>query len=226
MGLDIGTTSVKAVVADEAGNIVGRHRHAERAHRRADGPLRARCSGHLVGRPPGTAARNPRTVEGVGAAGAASGRGLGDDALVAAVDASGRPIGPGLLYGDSRGQPPQSRWPRGRASRVGRRRRDSDPTASDEMACLAGWAAADVPGAAGYWPAQAVANASLGGEGVTDLASAFASGTLFGEGGWQPSVCEARRLFSRRSCPRVAFFGERIGEVDPAVVGGLRCLGQ
>ncbi len=88
------------------------------------------------------------------------------------------------------------------------------------MAYLAGWAAADVPDAAGYWPAQAVANASLGGEGVTDLASAFAAGTLFGEGGWQPSVCEAGG-FSPAQLPRVVFFGERIGEVDPRLSGYL-----
>ena len=92
---------------------------------------------------------------------------------VAAVDSTGRPVGPGLLYGDSRG----------------RQQGGADPTASEEMAHLSGWAARHAPGAAGYWPAQAVANASLGGEGVADLASAFAAGPLFNGSGW-----DSRRL--------------------------------
>jgi xylulokinase len=132
---------------------------------------------------------------------------------VAAVDGSGRPIGPGLLYGDSRGES-SSQGLDAKADGAGPRA-GGDPTASDEMACLATWAAADAPGAAGYWPAQAVANASLGGQGVTDLASAFAAGTLFGDGGWQASVCEAGG-FSPAQLPRVAFFGERVGEVRSA----------
>ena len=33
-------------------------------------------------------------------------------------------------------------------------------------------------------------------------------------------------VFHRRSCPRVAFFGERIGEVDPALVEGSVVAGS
>ena len=217
MGLDIGTTSVKAVVADEAGNIV----------------LRRRLPSKLIVAPAGRFEHDaaaiwwegPRallreTVEQLRASGRGAPQAVAVSAMmpsVAAVGASGRPVGPGLLYGDSRGQIP-AQGPDGHAGEAGGRG-GSDPTASDEMAWLASWAAADVPSAAGYWPAQAVANASLGGEGVTDLASAFAAGTLFGEGGWQPSVC-AGGGFSPAQLPRVAFFGERIGEVRPAVVEG------
>jgi xylulokinase len=121
---------------------------------------------------------------------------------VAAVDGTGRPVGPGLLYGDTRG----------------RQQGSADPTASEEMAHLSGWAARHAPEAAGCWPAQAVANASLGGEGVADLASAFAAGPLFNGSGWDPAVCAAAGL-APGQLPRVAVFGEAVGLVDPVVLG-------
>jgi len=231
--MDIGTTAVKAVVADEAGNIVERHRIPSKL---IVGP-----AGRFEHDAVATWWEGPRTLlretlEQLRASGQGEPQAVAVSAMMpslAAVDGSGRPVGPGLLYGDSRGRHPARRpaptsdgdggdaGARGGGDPTDDPTGDAtgDPTASDEMACLAGWAAADVPGAAGYWPAQAVANASLGGEGVTDLASAFAAGTLFGEGGWQPSVCEASG-FSPAQLPRVVFFGERIGEVDPAVIGG------
>jgi xylulokinase len=223
VGLDIGTTSVKVVVADEAGNIVGRHR--------LPSELIVAPNGRFEHDAVATWWDGPRallseTLDQLRASGRGEPKAVAVSAMmpsVSAVDGSGRPIGPGLLYGDSRGQVPvQGRDGQsgGTGSRGG-----SDPTASDEMACLAGWAASEVPGAAGYWPAQAVANASLGAVGVTDLASAFATGTLFGEGGWDASVCEAAG-FSAAQLPRVAFFGERIGEVDPVAVGGPGASGS
>ena len=69
------------------------------------------------------------------------------------------------------------------------------------------------PGAAGSWPAQAVANAALGGEGVLDLASAFATGGLFGVAGWSPEACAAAGV-APGQLPRVAVFGEAVGKVD------------
>jgi xylulokinase len=93
------------------------------------------------------------------------------------------------------------------------------------MAGLSGWVAQNVPAAAGYWPAQAVANASLGGEGVTDLASAFASGPLFNGSGWDASACDAAGL-SPAQLPRVAMFGEAIGKVGPDVLGRQAGVGD
>jgi hypothetical protein len=169
VGLDIGTTAVKAVVADEAGNIVERHRLPSKL---IVGP-----TGHFEHDAVATWWEGPRallreTLEQLTASGRGEPEAVAVSAMmpsVAAVDASGRPLGPGLLYGDSRGQGP-AQGSDGHAGEAGARGvggGDSDPTASNEMAFLAGWAAADMPGAAGYWPAQAVANASLGGEGVT-----------------------------------------------------------
>jgi xylulokinase len=221
VGLDIGTTSVKAVVADEAGNIVGRHRLPSK--------LTVGPAGHFEHDAVATWWEGPRALlaevfDELREPGRGKPQAVAVSAMmpsVAAVDASGRPIGPGLLYGDRRGESP-ARGPDSQAGGEGPRA-GGDPTASDEMACLAGWAAADAPSASGYWPAQAVANASLGGEGVTDLASAFAAGTLFGDGGWQEAVCQAGG-FSPAQLPRVAFFGERIGEVH-AATGGEIVLG-
>jgi xylulokinase len=195
-GVDIGTTSVKAVLADEDGHIVERSRlqsklvigPAGRFEHEAmttwwDTPRVAlqRVLAHRSARAVSVSAMMPS---------------------VAAVDAGGRPLGAGLLYGDGRGN----------------QRGSADPTASDEMAELSGWAARHAPLATGYWPAQAVANASFGGEGVTDLASAFATGPLFDGSGWSPAACEAAG-FLPAQLPRVAVFGEAIGHVGPDALG-------
>ncbi len=205
-GLDVGTTSVKAVAVDEEGRVVARSR---RPSRLVVGPGRFEHDALE------TWWQAPRLVlEEVAAASGA--RGAGELAAVAvsammpsvgAVDAAGRPTGPGLLYGDGRGAPVSGPGPGG-----------GDPTASDEMARLAGWVAADAPGADGYWPAQGVANASLGGRGVIDLASAFAAGPLYDGSGWSGDVCAGAGL-SVGQLPEVAVFGERVGQLAPDVLG-------
>jgi xylulokinase len=195
-GIDIGTTSVKAVVADHDGNVIDRARVASQV---VIGP-----AGRFEHNAISTWWESPRVaLQQVLAK--CDARAVSVSAMmpsVAAVDTSGRPLGQGLLYGDGRGL--QSGG--------------ADPTASDEMARLSAWAARNAPGAAGYWPAQAVANASLGGEGVTDLASAFASGPLFNGSGWDAAACEAAGL-SPVQLPRVAVFGEAIGRVGPVALG-------
>jgi xylulokinase len=210
-GIDIGTTAVKAVLADEDGAIVGRCRVPSRLAIGPGGDFDHDALASWWEAPRSTLA---------GAVGAVRPRAVAVSAMmpsVAPVDLAGRPLGPGALYGDGRAGP----------SRTGP---SGDPTASDEMALLCGWVAARHPGAAGYWPAQAVANASLGGEGVTDLASAFAAGPLFDGSGWDAAACEAAGFPASR-LPRVAVFGEAIGNLvtgvlsDEAVGGGEVVLG-
>jgi xylulokinase len=161
---------------------------------------------------------------------------------VAAVDADGRPIGPGLLYGDGRGRlsPALASSHNASADDTGASGSDptasasdptasasdptasaSDPTASDEMAHLAGWAASQAPDACGLWPAQSVANAALAGtgEGVIDLASAFAAGPLFGGSGWDEVVC-ARAGLRPAQLPTVAMFGQAVGRLGPEALPG------
>ena len=53
------------------------------------------------------------------------------------------------------------------------------------------WCAAEAPGAAGYWPAQAVANHALGGEAVIDTVTAMTALPLFDMTGWDPAVAAA-----------------------------------
>jgi xylulokinase len=117
-----------------------------------------------------------------------------------AVGSGGVPAAPALLYGDRRG------------SVAGRE--VIDPLANPEMSRLCAWLAAEpsLDGADGFWPAQAVANASLGGEGLVDLATAFACGPLFNGSAWDEEVCAEAGLRPGQ-LPRVAVFGERVGEV-------------
>ncbi len=85
-----------------------------------------------------------------------------------AVDAKGRPLTPGLLYGDSRA---------------------ASETPGAEMEGFLRWTAAAAPEAHGYWPAQAVANFALGGRPAIDFAVAYISTPVFGSDGWDPDIC-------------------------------------
>ena len=52
------------------------------------------------------------------------------------------------------------------------------------------WMAAEYPGAAGYWPAQAVANAALCGTGAIDSVTAMTTLPAFDYVGWDATVCD------------------------------------
>jgi xylulokinase len=168
IGIDIGTTAVKAVAADEHGRVMARTRiphrlrvpeadklehDAQQAWR--DGPLSAL---EQLGRPDARAVAVSAMVP-----------------SLTAVDADGGPITPGLLYGDSRG-------------------RGSTPTSGmgfmvGEAAEFLRWTSREAPAAAGYWPAPAVANQTLAGEAVMDSATAFTSLPLFDGTGWNEEEC-------------------------------------
>src|ERR1700759_2917130 len=95
-----------------------------------------------------------------------------------AVDAAGTPLTPGLLYGDDRGRVPDA---------------DDQPLpALGEAAEVLRWTAAQEPHAAGYWPAPAVANHALAGEAVIDFATAATTYPLFDGTGWNPEACAER----------------------------------
>jgi xylulokinase len=74
------------------------------------------------------------------------------------------------------------------------------------------WTAAHVPGAAGYWPAAAVANYALAGEPVIDSATAITSLPLFDGTGWNPKACADCGVTVDRM-PRVESFGVAVGQV-------------
>jgi xylulokinase len=170
VGIDIGTSSVKALAADGDGTVVatarvahdvrvpsaGRFEHdAELAWRRGPREALAAVMTDLDVRAVSVAAMVPSLT---------------------AVDGDGIPLVPGLLYGDERG----------RGSGAGER--GGSPAESGELLGFVRWAAREAPHAAGLWPAQAVANHALCGDGVLDTATAATALPLFDWTGWDADV--------------------------------------
>ena len=198
VGIDIGTTSVKAVAADANGNVVARARvpHALRVpapdrmeHDAAQawrrGPVKALKALELDGDPlaVSVSAMVPSLT---------------------AVDEKGRPIAPGLLYGDVRG-------------RVAGERR-SQPGDSGEAVEFLRWLAREHPGAAGYWQAQAVANHALGGVAAIDGSTAFSAYPLYGLDGWDEAILKEAGV-EESQLPRIENNGQPIGKVGDAILG-------
>jgi xylulokinase len=195
IGIDVGSTAVKAVAADADGRVSARVRiphglrvpapnrlehDAEEAWRR--GPLAALNQLHQL-------APGPEV------------RAVAVSAMVpsmTAVDAAGTPLTPGLLYGDERGRVPGAD--------------DQLLPALGEAAEFLRWTAAEAPGAAGYWPAPAVANHALAGEAVIDFATAATAFPLFDGTGWNPTAC-AERGATVEQMPRVETIGAVAGQV-------------
>ena len=194
IGIDVGTTAVKAVAADEDGQVTARVRiphqlrvpapdrlehDADEAWRR--GPLAALDQ---LARPDAQAVAVSAMVP-----------------SLTAVDSAGRPITPGLLYGDTRGRMP------------GAPAEPAQPLpAVGEAAEFLRWTTAEAPDAAGYWPAPAVANHALAGEAVIDSATAITAYPLFDGTGWNPAEC-ADRGATVEQMPRVETIGAAAGQV-------------
>ncbi|OBI42945.1 xylulose kinase [Mycobacterium kyorinense] len=167
IGIDIGSTAVKAVAADEKGRVITRARIPHQL--RVPAPDRLEHDAEEAWR------RGPLTALKKLAANGA--RAVAVSAMVpslTAVDATGRPITPGLLYGDSRGRVPVP---------------DTSFPPTGEAAEFLRWTAAQAPEAAGYWPAPAVANHALAGDAVVDFATAYTTLPLFDGTGWNEHAC-------------------------------------
>ena len=165
VGIDIGTTSVKAVAVDADGEVRTRARipHAVRAPT----PEVFEHNAAAVWRN-GVVAACDSVSDGHDVVG------IGLSAMVpslAAVDDNGVPISPGILYGDHRGLHPDGEF-------VGFLR-------SLEQA---------VPDAPGYWPAQAVASTALCGAPAIDGITAMCCLPVFGADGWDSQWCDPARL--------------------------------
>ncbi|WP_297597590.1 FGGY-family carbohydrate kinase [Mycobacterium sp.] len=192
IGIDVGSTAVKAIAADADGNVTARVRiphelrvpAADRLEHDADEAWR---------RGPSTALNELIQRTDVAA--------VAVSAMVpsmTAVDHTGTPITPGLLYGDGRGRAPGG---------------DAQPLpALGESAEFLRWTAARAPGAAGYWPAPAVANHALAGQAVIDIATAATAFPLFDGTGWDPAAC-AERGANVEQMPRVESMGAVVGQV-------------
>ncbi|CAB4802840.1 unannotated protein [freshwater metagenome] len=215
IGIDIGTTSVKAVIASEDGTVLGsvRLEHADRS---------TSMSGEF-GRVEHDAARVWResvleAATGLAHQAVSSGHrviGVQVAAMVpsmCAVDESGVPLGEGLLYGDQR--------------TIGGKR-GADPSTSAESERMLALLTQLYPEAAGYWPAQAVANAALCGTGVVDSVTAMTMVPLFDFSGWDEAVLQAAGATAGQ-LPRISFGAEPAGmaleqlgpDLSGAVIGG------
>ena len=201
MGIDIGSTSVKALAVGPDGTVLARSRvgHAllspapdqlEHDARRAwrTGPRRAfaKVSAGL-------------DVAGVCVAGMVP--------SLTAVDSAGIPRLPGLLYGDSRGYGPQGA-----------------PAASamPDAEGFVRWAKRQYPDAFGYWPAQAVASYALAGVAVIDSFTSVTLGPLLQGGSWDPLVLEKAGIEASQM-PVIAPVGEAAGKIpgtDTVLAGG------
>lgn len=196
VGIDIGTTSVKAVAVDAEGAI----------------RARARIAHTLLARRAGELAHDAREAWHDGVTRALAGverpdlavRGIDVAAMVpsmCAVDAAGVPFSPGLLYGDERGRGDDP---------------SLDPSQSGEATRFAAWLAATHPDAAGFWPAQAVANRALGGPGAIDTVVAMTMVPLFDYTGWDASVATAHGIADVARLPELSAGHGAIGTVPAA----------
>ena len=141
VGIDIGTSSVKAVAADADGNVVARSRIPHEFY-----VPDARSASSTMPPSRGTTGRNARSKRSA----TSSPRGVSVAAMVpslTAVDDDGVPIAPGLLYGDERGHGD----------------RETAIAEAGELAQFLRWQRTERPDARGYWMAQAVANHALSG---------------------------------------------------------------
>jgi xylulokinase len=190
VGIDIGTSSVKAVAAEEDGHVVASARvpHAMRVP--SPGCLEHDANdAWRVGPRRALAELGDLDVQGVSVAAMVP--------SLTAVDAGGVPTQPGLLYGDERGHTDVQ----------------GNPVESGELLAFLRWLVQAAPDATGYWPAQAVANHALGGEAVLDTSTAATAYPLFDWTRWDPDV--AAQLGTRPDqLPRLVPTGFAAQQVD------------
>lgn len=168
VGVDIGTTSVKAIAVDGAGTVLARARVPH--------PVRVPVPGAFEHDIDEAWRTNVRQALGEVATGREVAA-VNVSAMVpslGAVRSDGAAASPGLLYGDHRGA-----------------RDDEDGSGagdSGELLAFLAWLARHAPDAHGYWPAQAVANHALTGVGAIDSTTAMTAHPLFDFVGWDEAL--------------------------------------
>ena len=211
VGVDVGTTSVKALAVDEDGKVIARSRvphsvmapepdilrhDAKRAWRA--GPRKA------FGQVTGQLSAEGHRLAGVAVASMVP--------SLTAVNSRGVPLLPGLLYGDREGRPD---------ARPG----DDTVLPAGTMADAEGflrWAAAAAPAARGYWPCQAVATYALSGLAAIDSGVTAALGSLHARGHWNAELLSSLGV-SESTMPMVVPMGQAAGELpgsDAVITGG------
>lgn len=191
VGIDIGTTSVKALAVDDDGTVLSRARVPHPVLSPVPGAFEHDID---VAWRHGVVAALTEVAAGhevVGVNVAAMVPSLG------AVDRDGRGCSPGLLYGDHRGR-----------SEANRPEEAGD---SGELLAFLHWLTRHAPEAAGFWPAQAVANHALCGIGAIDSATAMTAMPLFDMTGWDADLAAAAGTDP---------------DALPAIAGGTTAVGQ
>jgi xylulokinase len=189
VGIDIGTSSVKAVAADADGNIVARSRIPHDFF--VPSPLQFQHDAAV--------AWHEGPQQALDALGDVDAKGVSVAAMVpslTAVDARGVPVAPGLLYGDERGHNP----------------RETAIAEAGELMQFLAWHARTTPDAHGYWMAQAVANHALTGQAIVSTTVAATAFPLFDWTKWddeQLAQCGARA----EQMPQIGVSGVPLAEV-------------
>jgi len=212
VGVDVGTTSVKALAVDEKGQVVARSRVPHTVMAPEPDILR-----HDAKRAWRTGPR--KAFEQVTAQLVAEGNALAGVAVASmvpsmtAVSDRGVPVLPGLLYGDREGRAP-SDAPTGDAVLL--------PGTMPDAEGFLRWASTEVPDARGYWPCQAVATHALSGVPAIDTGVTASLGILHTHGRWNAEILSSLRV-SEEQMPKVVPMGQAAGTLpgsDVVITGG------
>jgi xylulokinase len=127
------------------------------------------------------------------------------------VDRGGIPRTPGLLYGDARGRLPADIAVHN----------DGHAGPMPDAEGFLRWTAQQMPEAFGYWPAQAVANHALTGQGSIDTAVASTLGELHQGGQWNDGLLTALAVRTDQM-PQVVLTGQPAGTLRAGRKGSRR----
>ena len=209
VGVDVGTTSVKALAVDEEGKVVARSRVPHRVMAPEPDILRhdAKRAWRAGPRKAFEQVTEQLTAEGHRLAGVAVASMVPS---LTAVSSRGVPLLPGLLYGDREGRP-----------NPGADVSLAQGTMPDAEGFLR-WAAAAAPDARGYWPCQAVATYALSGLPAIDSGVTAALGSLHARGRWNAEMLSSVGV-SESQMPTVVPMGQAAGVLpgsDTVITGG------
>ena len=207
VGVDVGTTSVKALAVDERGQVVARSRvpHtvvAPEADVLRHDAKKAWWSGPRNAYQEVTAELGDRPIAGVTVAAMVP--------SLTAVNRRGVPVLPGLLYGDREGRVE----PAAEGGLL--------PGAMPDAEGFLGWAHNEAPDARGYWPCQAVATHALSGLPAIDTGVTASLGSLHMSGTWNSDLLASVGV-DEAQLPMVVPMGVAAGTLpgsDTIVTGG------